>query len=199
METNEANTDILPEGLKTVINNFKQPTEENGVEFNGEAKKLNASLSQLRESIKITPAAIRDSRITEFITIASLRIRELEDSRSEYANKFKDGVSSLIEELKNKIKNDDKQRICLIKLTEVVDKMSTDNGTLGSATNKLIAKLTRLNQAIQQMQSDGWGEETYKKQITQMINEIVDSDLPSVYRRRQSILEAIEAIKAAEG
>ena len=156
METNEANTDILPEGLKTVINNFKQPTEENGVEFNGEAKKLNASLSQLRESIKITPAAIRDSRITEFITIASLRIRELEDSRSEYANKFKDGVSSLIEELKNKIKNDDKQRICLIKLTEVVDKMSVDSTALGDATNTLIDKLTEIVRIVSDAQNDRW-------------------------------------------
>ena len=39
----------------------------------------------------------------------------------------------------------------------------------------------------------------YISRVVTVIGEIVDSDLPSVYRRRQSILDAVEAIKTAEG
>lgn len=203
VETNEANTGILPEGFKVVIDNFKQLAEENNGQFSGLVTELNANLSQLRESIKRKPAAIEDSRITEFITIASLRIRELEDSRSESANKFKNDVSGLIEDLKKKIKNgvnnDDEKSGRLIKLTEGVDKMSDDSTTLGNTTKTLIDKLTEIVRIVSDAQNDRWGMDGHIGRMVTVIGEIVDSDLPSVYRHRQGILAAVEAIKTTGG
>ena len=86
METNEANVDILPEGFKDAINEFKRLTKDNNNQFAGVARSLTGSLSEFRESITRTPTAIKDPRITEF----TLRISELEASRVEILNSFID-------------------------------------------------------------------------------------------------------------
>lgn len=198
METNEANTDILPEDFKVAIDSFKQLTEDNNNQFFAKDKYITGELDRLRGLIKYNPTAMNNPAISEMITSTSGRVRDLEASRAEAANKFKNNIESLLESLKSKIENDDERRR-LVKLTEHVDQMGKDNTVLGKLTNGLLDKLIRIRNNIEQWQNDRWGEETYKKQITQMINEIIDSDLPSVNRRRQSILEAIEVIKAAEG
>jgi hypothetical protein len=198
METNEANTDILPEDFKVAIDSFKQLTEDNNNQFFAKGKYITGELDRLRGLIKYNPTAMNNPAISEMITSTSGRIRDLEASRAEAANKFKNNIESLLESLKSKIENDDERRR-LVKLTEHVYQMGVDDRVLGKLTNGLLDKLIRIRNNIEQWQNDRWGEETYKKQITQMINEIIDSDLPSVNRRRQSILEAIEVIKAAEG
>ena len=198
METNEANTDILPEDFKVAIDSFKQLTEDNNNQFFAKDKYITGELDRLRGLIKYNPTAMNNPAISEMITSTSGRVRDLEASRAEAANKFKNNIESLLESLKSKIENDDERRR-LVKLTEHVDQMGVDDRVLGKLTNGLLDKLIRIRNNIEQWQNDRWGEETYKKQITQMINEIIDSDLPSVNRRRQSILEAIEVIKAAEG
>lgn len=86
METNEANVDILPEGFKDAINEFKRLTKDNNNQFAGEARSLTGRLSEFRESITRTPTAIKDPRITEF----TLRINELEASRVKILNSFID-------------------------------------------------------------------------------------------------------------
>lgn len=197
VETNETNTDILPERFKTAIDSFKQLTEDNNNQFAGVARSLTGSLSELRELIKRKSAAVKNPRITEFIIAASPRIRELEVSRFEFANKFKNDAGSLIEELKKKIESDDEQHRRLIKFVEDVNKMSVDSTALGSSINTLIDKLTEIVRIVSDAQGDGWGMDGYISRIVTVIGEIVDSDLPSVYGRRQSILNAIEAIKTA--
>ena len=198
METNESNTDILPEDFKVAIDSFKQLTEDNNNQFFAKGKYITGELDRLRGLIKYNPTAMNNPVISEMITSTSGRIRDLEASRAEAANKFKNNIESLLESLKSKIENDDERRR-LVKLTEHVYQMGVDDRVLGKLTNGLLDKLIRIRNNIEQWQNDRWGEETYKKQITQVINEIIDSDLPSVNRRRQSILEAIEVIKAAEG
>ena len=198
METNEANTDILPEDFKVAIDSFKQLTEDNNNQFFAKDKYITGELDRLRGLIKYNPTAMNNPAISEMITSTSGRVRDLEASRAEAANKFKNNIESLLESLKSKIENDDERRR-LVKLTEHVDQMGVDDRVLGKLTNGLLDKLIRIRNNIEQWQNDRWGEETYKKQITQVINEIIDSDLPSVNRRRQSILEAIEVIKAADG
>lgn len=198
METNESNTDILPEDFKVAIDSFKQLTEDNNNQFFAKGKYITGELDRLRGLIKYNPTAMNNPVISEMITSTSGRIRDLEASRAEAANKFKNNIESLLESLKSKIENDDERRR-LVKLTEHVYQMGVDDRVLGKLTNGLLDKLIRIRNNIEQWQNDRWGEETYKKQIAQMINEIIDSDLLSVNRRRQSILEAIEVIKAAEG
>lgn len=90
METNEANVDILPEGFKDAINEFKRLTKDNNNQFADVARNLMGSLSEFRESITRTPTAIKDPRITEFTTNALLRISEFEASRVEILNSFID-------------------------------------------------------------------------------------------------------------
>lgn len=198
METNESNTDILPEDFKVAIDSFKQLTEDNNNQFFAKGKYITGELDRLRGLIKYNPTAMNNPVISEMITSTSGRIRDLEASRAEAANKFKNNIESLLESLKSKIENDDERRR-LVKLTEHVYQMGVDDRVLGKLTNGLLDKLIRIRNNIEQWQNDRCGEETYKKQIAQMINEIIDSDLLSVNRRRQSILEAIEVIKAAEG
>ena len=198
METNESNTDILHEDFKVAIDSFKQLTEDNNNQFFAKGKYITGELDRLRGLIKYNPTAMNNPVISEMITSTSGRIRDLEASRAEAANKFKNNIESLLESLKSKIENDDERRR-LVKLTEHVYQMGVDDRVLGKLTNGLLDKLIRIRNNIEQWQNDRWGEETYKKQIAQMINEIIDSDLLSVNRRRQSILEAIEVIKAAEG
>ncbi|QWQ32532.1 hypothetical protein KOY48_01605 [Candidatus Minimicrobia naudis] len=199
METNEVNVDILPEDFKIAIDSFKQLTEDNNNQFFAKAQYITGELDRFRGLIKYNPTAMNNPAISEMITSESGRIRDLEASRAESVNKFKNDINSLLEDLKSEIENEDEKRRRLVKLTEHVDQMGVNNTVLGEVTNGLLDKFTAIRRIIDNSQNDRWGEETYKKQITQMINEIIDSDLPSVNRRRQSILEAIEVIKAAEG
>lgn len=199
VETNEANAGVLPGEFKFVVDNFEKLTKENNGQFSRLDTELNVNLSQLKELIIRDPAALKDSRITEFVTTASSRTREFEASRAESVNKFKNDVSDLVEESKNKIENDDERNRRLIKLTKDVDEMSVGSTALGNATNTLIDKLTEIVRIVSDAQGDGWGMDGYISRIVTVIGEIADSDLPSVNRRRRSILEAIEVIKAAEG
>lgn len=48
METNETNTDILPEDFKTAIDNFKQLTEDNNNQFFTKAQYITRELDRLR-------------------------------------------------------------------------------------------------------------------------------------------------------
>lgn len=199
VETNEVNIGMLLEGFKDVIDNFEKHTRDNNNQFADVTRGLTGSLSELRKSIERNPAALKNSRITEFVKTASSSTREFEASRAESVNKFKNDVSGLVEELKKKIENDDERRRRLIKLTEDADEMSVGSTALGSSTNTLIGKLTEIVRIVSDAQNDKWGMDGYISRIVTVINEIVDSDLPSVNGRRQSILAAIEAIKAAEG
>lgn len=197
VETNEVNIGMLPEDFKDVIDNFEKHTRDNNNQFFAKVQYITGELDRFRGLIKYNQtAAMNDSVISEMITSEPDRIRDLEDSRAKDANEFKNKINDILEDLEKKIKNDDERRR-LVKLTEHVDKMGVDDRVLDDATNGLLDKLIRIRSNIEQWQNDRWGEETYKKQITQMINEIVDSDLPSVNRRRQSILEAVEAIETA--
>ena len=195
METNEANTDILPEDFKIVIDSFKQLTEDNNNQFFAKVQYITGELDRFRGLIKYNPtAAMNDSVISEMITSEPDRIRKLEASRSESANKFKNNMDSLLEGLKSKIGNDDERRR-LVKLTEHVGQMGVDNRVLGDVTNGLLGKLIRIRRYIEGWQNDRWGADGYKSNISQVIGEII-SDLSTVSGRRQNIVGGIEGIKS---
>ena len=88
METDEANTDILPEDFKVAIDSFKQLTEDNNNQFFAKAQYITGELDRLRGLIKYNPTAMNNPAISEMITSTSGRIRDLEVSRSESVNKF---------------------------------------------------------------------------------------------------------------
>ena len=194
METNEANTDILPESFKDAINRFKQLAEENNGKFFAKAQYITGELNQLRQQIQINPAVIYGLNSEEFMKGVSNKIRDLEDSRAEDTNKFKNDVSDLIEELKKKIENDD-ERSRLVKLTEHVDQMGENNIVLGNVTNDLLDKLIRIRRYIAKSQNDRGGIVHYKSNITQVIGEIIN-DLSIASGRRRGIVGGIEGIKS---
>ena len=194
METNETNADILPESFKDAINRFKQLAEENNGKFFAKAQYIAGKLDQLRQQIQINPAVIYGLDSEGLLTAESSIIRDLEASRAEDANKFKNDVSDLIEELKKKIENDD-ERSRLVKLTKHVDKMGENNIVLGRVTKGLLDKLIRIRSYIAESQSSSWGIDYYKSSISQMINEII-SDLSTASGRRWSIVGGIEGIKS---
>ena len=148
METNEANADILPEDFKVAIDNFKQLTEDNNNQFFTKAQYITGELDRLRGLIKYNPTAMNNPAISEMITSESGRIRDLEASRAESVNKFKNDINSLLEGLKSKIENEDEKRRRLVKLTEHVDQMGEDNTVLGEVTNGLLDKLIRIRSYI---------------------------------------------------
>lgn len=193
METNETNADILPERFKDTINRFKQLTEENNGKFFAKAQYITGELNQLRRQIQINPAVIYGLNSEEFMKGVSNKIRDLEDSRAEDTNKFKNDVSDLIEELKKKIENDD-ERSRLVKLTKHVDKMGENNIVLGRVTKGLLDKLIRIRSYIAESQSSSWGIDYYKSSISQVINEII-SDLSTASGRRRGIVGDVEGIK----
>lgn len=194
METNEANTDILPESFKSVINDFEKDTKENNDEFFAKAKYIAVELDQLRQQIQRNPGVIYGLNSEEFMKVASNKIRDLEASRAKGANKFKNDVSDLIEELKKKIENDDERRR-LVELTKHVGRMGEDNVVLGNVTNDLLNKLIRIRSNIAESQSGSWGIDDYKSSISQVIGEII-SDLSTASGRRQNIVDGIERIKS---
>ena len=208
METDEANTDILPEDFKSVINNFEKYTGGDNGEFSAETKSIARELNELKWRIQGNPEAIKELATEELIRRASSRIRELEVSRAKSANKFKNDIESLLEDLKSNIENDDERRR-LIKLTEHVDQMGTDNRVLGDVTNGLLGKLTIIRSIIDNSRNDRWGIIAYRDRFVRVIEEIIGSDdyrdidrkfsgdLGSIYRRRQSILDAIKGIREA--
>ncbi len=195
MEMNETNTDILPEDFKTAIDNFKQLTEDNNNQFFTKAQYITGELDRLRGLIKYNPTAMNNPAISEMITSTSGRIRDLEVSRSESVNKFKNDINSLLEDLKSEIENEDEKRRRLVKLTEHVDQMGVDNVVLGEVTNDLLDKLIRIRRYIEGWQNDRWGADGYKSNISQVIGEII-SDLSTASGRRRSIVGDVEGIKS---
>ena len=195
METNEADTDILPEDFKVAIDSFKQLAEDNNNKFFAKAKYITGELDRLRGLIKYNPtAAMNDPVISEMITSEPDRIRDTEASRAESVNKFKNDINSLLESLKSKIENDDERRR-LVKITEHVGQMGVDNTVLGNVTNGLSDKLIRIRRYIEKWQNDRWGADGYKSNISQVIGEIIN-DLSIVSGRRQNIVGGIEGIKS---
>lgn len=194
METNEANADILPEDFKIAIDNFKQLTEDNNNQFFAKAQYITGELDRLRGLIKYNPTAMNNPAISEMITSESGRIRDLEASRAESVNKFKNDINSLLEDLKSEIENEDEKRRRLVKLTEHVDQMGVDNTVLGEATNGLLDKLIRIRSYITESQNSRWGIDYYKSSITQVIDEIVN-DLSIASKRRRGIVGDVEVIK----
>ena len=194
METNEANTDILPEDFKIAIDSFKQLTEDNNNQFFAKAQYITGELDRLRGLIKYNPTAMNNPAISEMITSESGRIRDLEASRAESVNKFKNDINSLLEDLKSEIENEDEKRRRLVKLTEHVDQMGVDNTVLGEATSGLLDKLIRIRRYIEGWQNDRWGADGYKSNISQVIGEII-SDLSIASRRRRGIVGDVEGIK----
>ena len=194
METNEANADILPEDFKVAIDNFKQLTEDNNNQFFTKAQYINGELDRLRGLIKYNPTAMNNPAISEMITSESGRIRDLEASRAESVNKFKNDINSLLEGLKSKIENEDEKRRRLVKLTEHVDQMGEDNTVLGEVTNGLLDKLIRIRSYIAESQNSRWGIDYYKSSITQVIDGIIN-DLSIASGRRRGIVGDVEGIK----
>ena len=194
METNEANADILPEDFKIAIDNFKQLTEGNNNQFFAKAKYITGELDRLRGLIKYNPTAMNNPAISEMITSESGKIRNLEASRAESVNKFKNDINSLLEGLKSEIENEDEKRRRLVKLTEHVDRMGEDNTVLGEVTNDLLDKLIRIRRYIEGWQNDRWGADGYKSNISQVIDEIVN-DLSIASGRRRGIVGDVEVIK----
>lgn len=194
METNEANTDILPEDFKIAIDSFKQLAEDNNNQFFAKAQYITGELDRLRGLIKYNPTAMNNPAISEMITSESGRIRDLEASRAESVNKFKNDINSLLEGLKSEIENEDEKRKRLVKLTEHVDQMGVDNTVLGEATSGLLDKLIRIRRYIEGWQNDRWGADGYKSNISQVIGEII-SDLSTASRRRLGIVGDVEGIK----
>lgn len=193
MEMNEADIDILPEDFKIAIDSFKQLTEDNNNQFFAKAKYITGELDRLRGLIKYNPTAMNNPAISEMITSESGKIRNLEASRAESVNKFKNDINSLLEGLKSEIENDDERRR-LVKLTEHVDQMGVDNVVLGEVTNDLLDKLIRIRRYIEGWQNDRWGADGYKSNISQVIGEII-SDLSTASRRRLGIVGDVEGIK----
>lgn len=194
METNEANADILPEDFKIAIDSFKQLAEDNNNQFFAKAQYITGELDRLRGLIKYNPTAMNNPAISEMITSESGRIRDLEASRAESVNKFKNDINSLLEGLKSEIENEDEKRRRLVKLTEHVDQMGVDNVVLGEVTNDLLDKLIRIRRYIEGWQNDRWGADGYKSNISQVIGEII-SDLSTASRRRLGIVGDVEGIK----
>ena len=194
METNEANTDILPEDFKIAIDSFKQLTEDNNNQFFAKAQYITGELDRFRGLIKYNPTAMNNPAISEMITSESGRIRDLEASRAESVNKFKNDINSLLEDLKSEIENEDEKRRRLVKLTEHVDQMGVNNTVLGEVTSGLLDKLIRIRRYIEGWQNDRWGADGYKSNISQVIGEII-SDLSTASRRRLGIVGDVEGIK----
>jgi len=194
METNEANADILPEDFKVAIDNFKQLTEDNNNQFFTKAQYITGELDRLRGLIKYNPTAMNNPAISEMITSESGRIRDLEASRAESVNKFKNDINSLLEGLKSEIENEDEKRRRLVKLTEHVDQMGVNNTVLSEATSGLLDKLIRIRRYIEGWQNDRWGADGYKSNISQVIGEII-SDLSIASGRRRGIIGDVEGIK----
>ena len=194
METNETNTDILPEDFKIAVDSFKQLTEDNNNQFFAKAQYITGELDRLRGLIKYNPTAMNNPAISEMITSESGRIRDLEASRSESVNKFKNDINNLLEGLKSEIENEDEKRRRLVKLTEHVDQMGEDNTVLGEVTNGLLDKLIRIRSYITESQNSRWGIDYYKSSITQVIDEIVN-DLSIASGRRRDIVGDVEGIK----
>lgn len=194
METNEANTDILPEDFKIAIDSFKQLTEDNNNQFFAKAQYITGELDRLRGLIKYSPTAMNNPAVSEMITSESGRIRDLEASRAESVNKFKNDINSLLEDLKSEIENEDEKRRRLVKLTEHVDQMGVNNTVLGEVTSGLLDKLIRIRRYIEGWQNDRWGADGYKSNISQVIGEII-SDLSTASRRRLGIVGDVEGIK----
>ena len=193
METNEVNTNILPEDFKIAIDSFKQLTEDNNNQFFAKTQYITGELDRLRGLIKYNPTAMNNPAISEMIISTSGRIRDLEASRAESVEKFKNDINSLLEGLKSEIENDDERRR-LVKLTEHVDQMGVDNVVLGEVTNDLLDKLIRIRRYIEGWQNDRWGADGYKSNISQVIGEII-SDLSTASRRRLGIVGDVEGIK----
>lgn len=194
METNETNADILPESFKDAINRFKQLAEENNGKFFAKAQYITGELNQLRQQIQMNPAVIYRLDSEGLLTAESSIIRDLEASRAESVNKFKNDINSLLEGLKSEIENEDEKRRRLVKLTEHVDQMGVDNTVLGEATSGLLDKLIRIRRYIEGWQNDRWGADGYKSNISQVIGEII-SDLSTASRRRLGIVGDVEGIK----
>ena len=194
METNEVNVDILPEDFKIAIDSFKQLTEDNNNQFFAKAKNITGELDRLRGLIKYNPTAMNNPAISEMIISTSGRIRDLEASRAESVNKFKNDINSLLEGLKSEIENEDEKRRRLVKLTEHVDQMGVDDRVLGEVTNGLLDKLIRIRSYIAESQNSRWGIDYYKSSITQVIDEII-SDLSIASKRRRGIVGDVEGIK----
>ena len=195
METNEANTDILPEDFKIAIDSFKQLTEDNNNQFFAKAQYITGELDRFRGLIKYNPTAMNNPAISEMITSESGRIRDLEASRAESVNKFKNDINSLLEDLKSEIENEDEKRRRLVKLTEHVDQMGVNNTALGEVTNGLLDKFTAIRRIIDNSQNDRWGMDGYIDRMISVINGII-SDLSIASRRRQNIVGGIEGIKS---
>ena len=137
---------------------------------------------------------MNDPVISEMITPEPDRIRNLEDSRAGFTNKFKNDIESLLKSLKSKIENDDERRR-LVKITEHVGQMGKDNVVLGDTTNNLLDKLIRIRRYIEGWQNDRWGADGYKSNISQVIGEII-SDLSTASGHRQNIVDGIKRIKS---
>ena len=195
METNEANADMLLEDFKSVMNDFEKDTEENNGKFFAKVQYITGELDRFRGLIKYNPtAAMNDPVISEMITSEPDRIRNLEDSRAGFTNKFKNDIESLLKSLKSKIENDDERRR-LVKITEHVGQMGKDNVVLGDTTNNLLDKLIRIRRYIEGWQNDRWGADGYKSNISQVIGEII-SDLSTASGHRQNIVDGIKRIKS---
>ena len=169
METNEANVDILPEGFKDAINEFKRLTKDNNNQFADVARNLMGSLSEFRESITRTPTAIKDPRITEFTTNALLRISEFEASRVEILNSFIDeGFSKemFVDSKKDPAKS----------------------------TGILVKKLAGLGEILRGVYVGRSGRDS----LVQAIDKII-VDLSTVSRDRWNILDAVNKIKSVWG
>lgn len=195
MEMNEVNTDILPEDFKVAIDSFKQLTEDNNDQFFEKAKNITGELNQLRGLIKDNPTAMNNPAVSEMITSTSGRIGDLEASRSESVNKFKNNMNSLLEGLKSEIENEDEKCRRLVKLTEHVDQMGVDDTVLGEVTNGLLDKFTAIRRIIDSSQNDRWGMDGYVDRMISVINGII-SDLSTVSGRRRGIVGGIEGIKS---
>lgn len=194
METNEANTDILPEDFKVAIDRFKQLTEDNNNQFFAKAQYITGELDRLRGLIKYNPTVMNNPAISEMITSESGRIRDLEASRAESVNKFKNDINNLLEGLKSKIENEDEKRGRLVELTEHVDQMGVDDRVLGEVTNGLLGKLIRIRSYIAESQNSRWGIDYYRSSITQVIDGVIN-DLSIASKRRWDIVGDVEGIK----
>ena len=172
VETNEVNIGMLPEDFKDVIDNFEKHTRDNNNQFASVARSLTGSLSELRELIKRNPAALKDSRITEFITNALNalpRIREFEASRVEILNSFIDEGFS-----KEMFVDSEKDP--------------------AEATGILVSKLAGLGEIL----GGVYAGHSDRDSLVQAIDEII-VDLSTVSGDRWDILDAVNKIKSVWG